>query len=157
MNDHRYDSPQLVDTVKKYKQGLSDTEYRRCLDNLQSLDPCHDKNRIEDDKDSLLRDLYCWVLDDPQFKKWIDGDFGQLLWIKGEPSKGKTMLLCGIIDELHKIITRDTNISFFFCQATNSRINNATAVLRGLIYMLVKKQRSLIKHIQDGNFDGENA
>lgn len=45
------------------------------------------------------------------------------------------MLLCGIIDELSKMAMDKTNISFFFCQATNSRINNATAVLRGLIYM----------------------
>ena len=28
-------------------------------------------------------------------------------------------------------------LSYFFCQATDSRINNATAVLRGLLYLLV--------------------
>ncbi|CAG8626505.1 unnamed protein product, partial [Penicillium salamii] len=40
------------------------------------------------------------------------------------------------------------NISFFFCQATDVRINNATAVLRGLIYSLVKKQPSLLAHVK---------
>ena len=58
------------------------------------------------------------------------------------------MLLCGIIDELGKSITKLHLLSYFFCQATNSRINNATAVLRGLIYLLIGQQPSLISHIR---------
>ncbi|CAG8102547.1 unnamed protein product, partial [Penicillium salamii] len=34
------------------------------------------------------------------------------------------------------------------CQATDARINNATAVLRGLIYSLVKKHPSLLSHVK---------
>ncbi|KAL7943955.1 hypothetical protein V8C42DRAFT_327284 [Trichoderma barbatum] len=46
------------------------------------------------------------------------------------------MLLCGIIDELRS--TEDpVLVSFFFCQRTDSRLNSATAVLRGLLYLLV--------------------
>jgi hypothetical protein len=53
-------------------------------------------------------------------------------------------LLCGIIDEMSALIRlRDksatTPLSFFFCQATNSRINNAAAVLHGLIYLLINQ------------------
>ncbi|GIJ88172.1 hypothetical protein Asppvi_007090 [Aspergillus pseudoviridinutans] len=51
----------------------------------------------------------------------------------------------------------DTNISYFFCQATTSRLNNAAAVLRGLIYMLVQQQPALIRHMSDVSFEGENA
>jgi hypothetical protein len=35
------------------------------------------------------------------------------------------------MNELEKLPA--TNISYFFCQATDTRINTATAVLRGLI------------------------
>ncbi|OQD65586.1 hypothetical protein PENANT_c381G04596, partial [Penicillium antarcticum] len=62
------------------------------------------------------------------------------------------MLLCGIIDELTRLFGDFANISFFFCQATDVRINNATAILRGLIYSLVKKQPSLLSHVQ-GQYD----
>jgi hypothetical protein len=58
------------------------------------------------------------------------------------------MLLCGIIDELTKSTPDTTVVSFFFCQATDVRINNATAVLRGLIYLLVDKQPSLISQVR---------
>ena len=49
------------------------------------------------------------------------------------------MLLCGITNELEKAIIasgNSRNLAYFFCQATDSRINNATIVLRGLIYLL---------------------
>jgi hypothetical protein len=34
-------------------------------------------------------------------------------------------------------------LSYFFCQATDSRISNATAVLLGLVFLLVNQQPSL--------------
>jgi hypothetical protein len=56
------------------------------------------------------------------------------------------MLLCRIINKLIKSI-HIANISFFFCQATDACINNTTAVLQGLIYLLVDQQPSLILYI----------
>ncbi|KAJ5223161.1 uncharacterized protein N7469_009401 [Penicillium citrinum] len=144
------------DILERTEQRLSNAEDQRCRDTLQATDPSLDKARIEEDKGGLLRDSYCWVLDHVDFQRWRNARCGQLLWIKGDPGKGKTMLICGIIDELSKM-ANDANISFFFCQAANSRINNAAAVLRGLIYMLVQQQPSLITHIRDGFFEGENA
>jgi hypothetical protein len=58
------------------------------------------------------------------------------------------MLLCGIISELQKAASNAVIVSYFFCQATDSRINSATAVLRGLLYMLVVQQPSLILHVR---------
>ena len=85
-----------------------------------------------------------------------------MLWIKGDPGKGKTMLLCGIIDELSPSTRLEdkgatTLLSFFFCQATDSRINNATAVLRGLIYLLIDQKRSLLSHVRKSYDDAGNA
>lgn len=151
----------IVGFLERTEQRTSYDEHRRCLITLQtndpSFDPSLDKARIEKDKGGLLRDSYRWVFDHVDFRRWRDEKCGQLLWVKGDPGKGKTMLLCGIIDELPKMAAHDINISFFFCQATNSRINSATAVLRGLIYMLVQKQPSLMAYIRDRSFEGENA
>jgi hypothetical protein len=58
------------------------------------------------------------------------------------------MLLCGVINELSRPAAGATLLSYFFCEATDSRINSATAVLRGLIYVLVSQQPSLASHIQ---------
>ena len=58
------------------------------------------------------------------------------------------MLLCGIINELTKSALDNITISFFFCQGTDARLNHATAVLRGLLFMLVDKQPPLISHVR---------
>lgn len=58
------------------------------------------------------------------------------------------MLLYSIIDELTKWSAETDVLSFFFCQGTDSRINNATAVLRGLVYLLLDQQPSLIPYVR---------
>ncbi|RYP82099.1 hypothetical protein DL770_005663 [Monosporascus sp. CRB-9-2] len=121
-----------------------------CLSALHSPDPLHDKKRIEQTKGGLLRDSYRWILDHHDFKRWRDDPDSRLLWIKGDPGKGKTMLLCGIIDELTEQTTNTTHLlSFFFCQATDDRLNNATGILRGLIYLLADQRSSLMAYIQN--------
>ncbi|KAK3354053.1 HET-R [Lasiosphaeria hispida] len=124
----------------------------RCLANLQSTDPRLDKKRIEEAKGGLLADAYRWVFATPDFCQWRDeSSKNRLLWIKGDPGKGKTMLLCGIINELERTIIADghcRNLAYFFCQATDSRINNAIAVLRGLIDLLAHQQPRLISHMR---------
>ena len=67
----------------------------QCLLDLQSTDPRDDKNRIEASKDKLLKDSYAWILDNPAFLDWRDNDDVRLFWIKGDPGKGKTMLMIG--------------------------------------------------------------
>jgi hypothetical protein len=62
--------------------------------------------------------------------------------VKGDPGKGKTMLLCGVINKLRSSLPKAALLSYFFCQETNSHINSATAVL------LVHQQPSLVSHIR---------
>lgn len=140
-----------------YKEGLASAHARlldefykkqKCIQDLRLSDPRDDKKRIEDTKGGLLEGLYDWILENPDFQQWRKDQQSRLLWIKGDPGKGKTMLLCGVINELEKSKAKSVILSYFFCQATDSRINYATAVLRGLIYLIVDQQRSLISHIR---------
>ncbi|KAI8648966.1 Vegetative incompatibility protein HET-E-1 [Fusarium keratoplasticum] len=136
----------IQDQTRQQERRHQDDKDKQCLKDLRETDPRDDKTRIQDTKGGLLRDSYRWILDDDDFRRWRDDAQSQLLWIKGDPGKGKTMLLCGIIDELEK--EPGTCISYFFCQATEARLSNATAVLRGLIYLLVEQQPSLISHVR---------
>ena len=120
----------------------------KCLGDLRLTDPRHDKKRIEDTNSGLLKDSYCWILENSDFQRWRNDEESRLLWIKGDPGKGKTMLLCGIVDEFKKSMAQTALLSYFFCQATDSRINSATAVLRGLLFLLISQQPSLVSHIR---------
>jgi len=101
----------------------------------------------------LLKDSYKWVLNHSDFKRWRDDDQSRLLWIKGGAGKGKTMLLCGIIDEFEAPIgpgplPDGPLTSYFFCEATDPRLRSSTGVLKGLMYRLLLKHASLIRHLE---------
>ncbi|KAF7522219.1 hypothetical protein G7054_g12211 [Neopestalotiopsis clavispora] len=146
----------------------------KCLRHLLVTDPRDDKERIENKKGGLLADSYSWVLEHVDFLRFRNFKEGGVLWIKGDPGKGKTMLLCGIINHLERDVghrERDVAkenlpyaLSCFFCEATVAESSNATSVLRGLVYDLARQNRSLIKHIREEFeekgaklFDGVNA
>ncbi|KAK1767916.1 NACHT domain-containing protein, partial [Phialemonium atrogriseum] len=157
----RHQLAQLAEGVEFQAEQLA----HQCMKDLLLTDPELDKKRIEDSKGDLLPGAYRWVLKDSNFRQWRDGSGSQLLWVKGDPGKGKTMLLCGIIDELRPAVQLTKFlVAHFFCQATEARLNRASGVLRGLIYMLAKKQPSLVSHIQKHHqdagqklFEGHNA
>lgn len=108
-----------------------------------------------------MGDAYRWVLSNGDFQAWCDpsSTTTRLLWINGRPGTGKTMLLCGILDELRNSkASHRGNIAFFFCEKSNERANNAEAVLRGLLFMLATgpQRRSVIRHIRD-KYDNSGA
>ncbi|KAI8271206.1 Vegetative incompatibility protein HET-E-1 [Colletotrichum sp. SAR11_239] len=124
------------------------------------LDSFVDKEHILEKKDKLFRKSYRWIIDNPEFRQWRNSTQSRRLWIKGDPGKGKTMLLCGIIEELEN----SNRLCYFFCQATEERLSTANAVLRGLILHLVRQYPALISHVRkeydnkyEATFDGHNA
>ncbi|RYO83308.1 hypothetical protein DL764_009469 [Monosporascus ibericus] len=133
-----------------------DKENKECLADLHTTDPRDDKKRIKQTKGGLLEDSSNWILKHEDFRRWRNNDEARLLWIKGDPGKGKTMLLIAIVDELERQLEQlkqphqqsTTVLSYFFCQGTNSVLNNATAVLRGLIYLLGVQNPSLLSHLR---------
>lgn len=132
--------------IDQYISNPENQNYR-CLQGLQTTNPRNDKTRIENIKGSLPADSYHRIFDNANFRQWCDNEQSRLLWIKSDPGKDKTILLYGIIDELSKSIP-DTSLLSFFCQAIDTRINNSTAVLCGLIYLLVDQQPTLISYMR---------
>ena len=114
-------------------------------------DPETERRRIEATKGGLLDDSFRWVLGNAKFQKWHSNPQSQLLWIKGDPGKGKTMLMIGIIKALLQQVQSEPSqsIAYFLCQATDPKLNNATSMLRSLVYMLIRQQPHLISHLQE--------
>ncbi|ETS03685.1 WD40 repeat-like protein, partial [Trichoderma reesei RUT C-30] len=140
-------------------------EDKKCLRDLYITDPRMDKRRIENTKGGLVQNSWRWILNHPDYETWLHDDDKRLLWIKGDPGKGKTMLLCGLVDEITKRAAQSGDaVSYFFCQATMPTINNHLSVLRGLIWLLADQQPSLLSYIREAYgtsgkdvFEGPNA
>jgi GTPase SAR1 family protein len=145
----------------------ADDNPSQCLQDLLLTDPRLDKERIEASKDRLLEGSCSWVLEDEAFLDWWQNDVLNLLWIRGDAGKGKTMMTIALISEISKRLQSCPELgmlSYFFCQSTSSDLNSAVAVLRGLIYQLVIQEKALLHILQERHkeagkrlFEGPNA
>ncbi|EPE03477.1 nacht and wd40 domain protein [Ophiostoma piceae UAMH 11346] len=165
-----------VDEQSRMRRSEAD---RSLLRKLCVVDPRDVMGTIEKRKDDLLEDAFRWILDVREFQAFTDhahvdshSDASalqspascRLLWIKGPPGTGKTMLLIGIIRELSsRSYVLNPSISYFFFEATNMSLNNSTAALRSLLWMLFLQQPHLFSHMQEKYentppvFDGDHA
>ncbi|KAH8878676.1 hypothetical protein GQ53DRAFT_706897, partial [Thozetella sp. PMI_491] len=143
----------------KYEMHLHTQSKDRCLADLRLADPSAIKEAITSEKGGLLDNSYKWILEHPDFQRWRNDDRHRLFWIKGDPGKGKTMLLIGIVNELEQQLAQPrqtgqlacpaTGLSYFFCRGTDAHLNNAIAVLRGLIFLLAVRQPRLESHVRE--------
>ena len=90
-----------------------------------------------------------WIKDNESYKSWLCSA-SRLLWLSGGPGKGKTMLSIFLSEELEHL-TRQSHSTIFleyYCDNKNNLRNSAIAILRGLLYQLLKSRPSLFKHIE---------
>lgn len=138
----------LIARHKLIVDAAPSDEDKSFLQEVSKTDPFHDKKRILAFKGPLLPGSFDWILDHAEFKRWRDTQDSGVFWIKGDPGKGKTMLLCGIIEDF-ETTSQNANLAYFFCQATDSRINTAAAIVGGLVFSLLKKYPALLSRTRE--------
>ncbi|KAG8664814.1 uncharacterized protein FPOAC1_013594 [Fusarium poae] len=136
------------------RQVHHDENDQKCLQDLRIVDPEAHKENIEKTIGGLLKDSYYWILDHDDFRRFRNDPESRLLWIKGDPGKGKTMLLCGIINHLKQETSQV--LSFYFCQATQSELRSAVSVLRGLLWLLCDRQSQLTSFVRS-KYDNQGS
>jgi Cdc6-like AAA superfamily ATPase len=161
----------LQDFVVFQKSNVDEKD-KQCLRDLFVVDPQDDMKKIERNKDTLLSEANEWIFQMEEyqaFTDWSNTDTApplcRLLWIKGDPGTGKTMLLMSIIRELlAQSATLTPKVSYFFCQGTVKSLNTATATLRSLIWLLLVQQPHLMSHLKSKHdnagaslFEGDGA
>lgn len=124
-----------------------------CLNALGVPDPRYDRKRILRDKGGLVPNCCDWIR--PQqasgqgiFLDWLDDPEQHIFWITGKAGKGKTMLMCDLIQWLEET-SHNKPLFYFFCEISKSQTTdyNATAI-RGLIYAMVSENKQLTHYIQ---------
>jgi hypothetical protein len=123
----------------------------QCLRAWRLTDPRDDRTRILASKDPLLAGSCDWILDDAAFAQWWEDDESRILWIHGDPGKGKTMMMMALTEEIARRVgdtpDRKAATAFFFCQDTVPELSNAAAIVRGLTFLLATEQPALRRHL----------
>ncbi|RDW58335.1 hypothetical protein BP5796_12265 [Coleophoma crateriformis] len=135
--------PQQRSVVPGMDEDLTNT----CLQDLLLTNPKDEMIRIEKGKDTLLKDCYQWIMEDDQLCDWRTDPSRRLLWLRGDPGKGKTMLMISLVRELQPSWNDSHTLTFFFCQNSDTNLNTATAVLRGLLWTLIREYPSLGRYL----------
>ncbi|KAJ9654853.1 hypothetical protein H2201_008927 [Coniosporium apollinis] len=111
-------------------------------------DPVEDRKAPIDKKGSRVSGTCEWIRNNEIYDSWLHSR-SQLLWLSGGPGKGKTMLSIFLAEELEQIASRSQDVIFiqYFCDNKDEKRNTAVAIVRGLIYQLLKLHPKLINHI----------
>ncbi len=130
------------------------------------IDSQADEKIIEDSKDGLLEDACSWIFNDPAFLKWWNHKDSKMLWIQGDPGKGK-ILVMALIREICLRLNLNPGsclLFYFFCQNTIPESNTTISIVRGLITLLLRGNETLIHYLQRRYdyagrqlFEGKNA
>ncbi len=133
-----------------YKHPSPSDDWHRAL---RQHNPSFHKERIERQRGGLIGEVYRWICSDDAFSSWLSDPQKRTFWIRGSPGKGKTMLMCGLINELE---AEEPCVAYFFCEATSNISNTAVSILRGLLCTLLSKEenRELILHFcENADYD----
>ncbi|KAF7536007.1 hypothetical protein G7054_g4922 [Neopestalotiopsis clavispora] len=114
---------------------------------LSAIQPESVKQDIVISKGGFMKEAYDLVLQQSNFAALQSDDNTRVIWITGNPGKGKTMFLCGVIDE---IVERQKlrMTAYFFCRADDQNTNTANSVLRGLLYLICYQSPGIARRLR---------
>ena len=107
-------------------------------------DPSIDRDRITRTKGDRTPGTCYWITQNAEYQLWLTGDSG-LLWIRGGPGKGKTMMSIFLSEDLAADNLK--NVIFYFCAGQDDKRNTATAVLRGLLWQMTGHEPDLMQYL----------
>lgn len=138
-----------VISVNRSLAGSIDQKDKDCLNAIFVSDPREDLEMIETKTDKLVKESNDWILSNPSWVRWLNEHDQSLLWIHGDPGKGKTFISIAAVRELSErrrlqgCSQRDV-LLYYFCDKKDDRKNNALAIMQGLLHQLLSQRPDLV-------------
>ncbi|KAH0592167.1 hypothetical protein MHUMG1_10119 [Metarhizium humberi] len=147
-------------TQMKESQEKREARNRECRDALGSdvPDPQIQLERMKMDKGGLNMECSGWLFHSDQFQTFLDTPEQHIFWITGDAGKGKTMLLCDVIERLRSSPDKTRRVFYYFCEARNSESElSKTAALRGLIGAIAFESDKYLDQLRKSLDKNQNA
>ncbi|KAJ5781118.1 hypothetical protein N7457_006278 [Penicillium paradoxum] len=128
-----------------------------CQRALFVTDPHEDKNALKRKKGGHAPGTCQWILRTKELTAWLSSgtamdpqrQANQVLWLHGNPGTGKSIMAIYLTEELPTASSNmdGATLAYFFCDSGFHTRNNATSIVRGLLYQLVGQHRHLLDYI----------
>jgi Cdc6-like AAA superfamily ATPase len=131
-------------------------EQRACLRSLFITDPTEDKNSLKRRKGDRAFGTCSWIFETEELRHWLGlstyecQEERNILWLYGNPGTGKSTMAITLSEELpskSNFHDGSKTLAYFFCDSSSDVNRTAIAVLRGLLYQLVKQHPPLMHHL----------
>ncbi|EED16472.1 ankyrin, putative [Talaromyces stipitatus ATCC 10500] len=123
-------------------------EEKACLQSLFITDPVEDKNAPKRRKGDRAPGTCDWIIDTDELQTWLaspSASTERVLWLYGYmDTQGLEM---DILLDQYDIIGQKNALAYFFCDSSSPERCTATAILRGLLYQLIKQRPHFMKHL----------
>jgi hypothetical protein len=119
------------------RDGRHSFTSQKALQYLFTTDVEHDRADIKATKGDSVQGSWDWVLQCPEFINWLASDTS-ILWISGSPGTGKTLLAVHLTEQLPLMLSSDEVLLYCFFNSKVDMHNNATSLVRSLIYQLIQ-------------------
>ncbi|KAF7550502.1 hypothetical protein G7Z17_g5661 [Cylindrodendrum hubeiense] len=140
--------------------NLSDTsgELWKCLRKMRVSNPIDVLSDIKIQKGGRVGTTCEWILKREEFLTWGTDENPQLLRLVGSPGIGKTILSTFLVEILEKKVQKATGklFGYFFCDDKSQERRTQTAILRSLIWQLLRQRNELFKHLQS-DFESQGS
>ncbi|KAI9862990.1 MAG: hypothetical protein M1813_004163 [Trichoglossum hirsutum] len=141
------DAPGIIkERIAGHNKKLSDMKVRY-VRALSAPNYAAVKDRVEDPAQGTFQ----WILHNGSVRSWLSKDESSVLWIRGSPGQGKTVLSKFLLNHWnHHPPNSQSNakIIYFFCYDQDEGFRTATSILRSLIKQLLTNS-NLLHHMSD--------
>lgn len=96
-----------------------------------------------------MRDNICqWFCSLNEYEEFLSFEEGStpVLWITSNTGTGKTALLTALIERMLET-PQPQQLSYFFCSDSGPELNNATTLMKTLVWSILREQRSLTSYL----------
>jgi ankyrin repeat protein len=107
-------------------------------------DPLIDRGDIINRNGARVDGTCEWITENETYVSWLSSR-SQLLWLSGGPGKGKTTLSIYLAEKFEEH-TQSCLVLEYYCSGQEGR-NTTLAVIRGLIYQLLRRFPDLFRHV----------
>ncbi|KAF5229345.1 hypothetical protein FAUST_10467 [Fusarium austroamericanum] len=153
----------LVDLTPEPVQN--DESHLEMMRNLFVIDPTATRNEIERNRGLLLPGTGSWIFSENNgnldshpcatvnsvFNRWWNNEKPYVLWLRGDPGKGKTMLAISLIDNIQQRLDAQepskrvrSSLAYFFCAYDDEDKREVSCIIRSFLWQLLTKHPSLV-------------